>query len=155
MTLSIGDKAPDFTLNNQEGTPVTLSELKGHNVVLYFYPRDMTPGCTQEACDFRDNLARLQKNGTMVLGVSKDSEKSHVKFREKHELPFDLLADTETKVCDLYGAWVEKSMYGKKYMGIERSTILIDKEGVVQEIWRKVKVKGHVDAVLEAVEKLA
>lgn len=147
-------KAPDFTLTNQDGKAVSLHDFLGKNVVLYFYPKDMTPGCTQEACDFRDNIARLQSADTVVLGLSKDSEKSHGKFREKYELPFDLLADTDGEVCELYKTWVEKSMYGKKYMGIERATFLVDKEGNLAKEWRKVKVKGHVDEVLAAIKDL-
>lgn len=147
-------KAPDFTLSNHDGKTVSLHDFLGKNVVLYFYPKDMTPGCTQEACDFRDNIARLQSADTVVLGLSKDSEKSHGKFREKYELPFDLLADTDGEVCELYKTWVEKSMYGKKYMGIERATFLVDKEGNLAKEWRKVKVKGHVDEVLAAIKEL-
>lgn len=154
MTLHIGDKAPNFTLPNQEGKPVSLKDFAGKNVVVYFYPKDMTTGCTQEACDFRDNIARLQSADTVLLGISKDSEKSHGKFRDKYELPFDLLADTEGKVCELFGTWVKKSMYGREYMGIERSTFLVDKNGLLRNEWRKVKVKGHVDEVLNALKAL-
>lgn len=154
MTVHIGDKVPDFTLPNQDDKALSLSDLKGKNVVLYFYPKDMTSGCTQEACDFRDNMERLQSSDTVLLGVSKDSAKSHGKFRDKYELPFDLLADTDGTVCEAFGTWVEKSMYGRKYMGIERSTFLIDSKGVLRNEWRKVKVKGHVDEVLKALAAL-
>ncbi len=133
---------------------VSLSDFKGKkNVVLYFYPKDNTPGCTQEACDFRDHLTRAQNQDTVVLGISRDSLKSHVKFSEKYQLPFPLLSDPEGEVCQKYGCWKEKSMFGKKYFGIERSTFLIDKKGMLKGIWRKVKVKGHVDEVLQKIKE--
>lgn len=154
MSISLGAPAPDFTLQNQDGLPVSLSGLRGKNVVLYFYPKDSTPGCTQEACDFRDNIARLQQGDTVVLGISKDSAKSHTNFRTKYALPFDLLVDEGAAVCDLYGCWKEKSMYGKSFLGVERSTFLIDKEGILRKEWRKVSVKGHVDEVLAAIAAL-
>ncbi|MFN7160977.1 MAG: thioredoxin-dependent thiol peroxidase [Candidatus Gracilibacteria bacterium] len=152
--LAVGDRAPEFTLPSEDGSEISLADFKGKNVVLYFYPKDLTPGCTTEACDFRDNVERLQGEDTQVLGVSKDSVKMHTKFIEKHQLNFPLLADEEGKVCDMYGVWKEKSMYGRKYMGIERSTFLIDKEGILQGVWRKVSVTGHVKTVLEAVKTL-
>jgi thioredoxin-dependent peroxiredoxin len=147
--LKEGSKAPAFTLESDEGEKVSLKDFAGKQVVLYFYPKDMTSGCTQEACDFRDNHARIKKKGAVILGISKDSAKSHAKFREKHELPFTLLVDEEGKTCEAYGVWKEKSMYGRKYMGIERATFIIDKAGKMSKIFPKVKVKGHVDEVLE------
>lgn len=155
--LHIGDKAPIFTLPavGADQEEVTLSTFIGKkNVVVYFYPKDSTPGCTTEACNFRDNLARLQRADTVVLGISKDSLKAHTNFATKQELNFPLLSDVDGTVCTQYGTWIEKSMYGRKYMGIERSTFLIDKEGMLRAIWRKVSVTGHVDAVLEEVGKL-
>jgi peroxiredoxin Q/BCP len=152
--LSVGDKAPEFSLPTDGGKTVSLKELGGKNVVLYFYPKDDTPGCTIEAKDFRDHLKDFQKSDTVILGASKDSVKSHEKFKEKFCLPFPLLSDEEGTLCADYGVWVEKSMYGKKYMGIERATFLIDKTGVIKNIWRKVKVDGHVKEVLDAAEKI-
>jgi thioredoxin-dependent peroxiredoxin len=150
MTLSIGDPAPDFTLPTDGGGTVTLSALRGQTVILYFYPKDDTPGCTKEACEFRDALPDFSGINATVLGISRDSVKSHEKFRTKYELPFPLAADLDGEVCGRYGTWVEKSMYGKKYMGIDRATFLIDKEGILRGIWRKVSVTGHVAAVLTA-----
>jgi len=153
--LKVGSKAPAFDLPCYPGTRCALRDFKGNsNVVLYFYPRDNTPGCTTEACDFRDNLARLKSADTVVLGVSTDSLASHQKFIEKFELPFPLLADTEHELAEKYGVWVEKSNYGKKYMGIQRSTFLIDKQGKIAALWPNVKVAGHVEAVLEAISQL-
>jgi peroxiredoxin Q/BCP len=149
-----GAKAPDFSLPADDGSQVKLSQLKGKPVVLYFYPRDDTPGCTREACAFRDQQAVLKKQGAVVLGVSTDDVASHVKFRDKYSLNFPLLADTEHKVAEKYGAWREKNMYGKKSMGTQRSTFLIDAEGVVRKVWKKVSVDGHDAQVLEALEKL-
>jgi peroxiredoxin Q/BCP len=146
-----GKKAPAFALEATDGTKIALKDFAGKQpVVLYFYPKDMTSGCTTEACDFRDNGAALKKLGVAVLGVSPDSVKSHGKFTEKEQLNFPLLADVEKKVAEAYGVWVEKSMYGRKYMGIERSTFLIDKDGKIAKAWRKVKVPGHVAEVLAA-----
>ena len=150
--VETGKPAPDFTLTDQHGKKVTLSKLKGSPVVLYFYPKDDTPGCTKEACAFRDAHADYEKAGAKVLGVSPDAAESHAKFAEKYELPFTLLADTETKVCESFGVWKEKSMYGKKYMGVERTTFVIDAEGIVRKIFPKVKVDGHSEQVLEAVK---
>lgn len=149
--LSVGDKAPDFTATTDGGETVSLKGLKGQKVVLYFYPKDNTPGCTTEACDFRDNYAAFQEKGAVVLGVSPDSVKSHDKFKAKFELPFPLLADEDHSIAEAYGAWQEKSMYGKKYMGIQRSTFVIDEKGKIAEVYGKVKVKGHVDDVLTKV----
>lgn len=148
--LQVGDPAPEFALKDQFGETVRLSDLRGRKVVLYFYPRDLTPGCTQEACDFRDRFAQIQARGAVLLGVSPDSEKTHQKFTEKHELPFPLLADPENAASTAYGAWKEKSMYGRRFMGIERTTVLIDEEGRVARVWPKVKVAGHGDEVLRA-----
>ena len=148
MKLIAGDKAPDFTINDQNGSPVKLSSLRGKKVVLYFYPKDMTPGCTAEACNLRDNYKDLLKKGYEVLGVSTDDEKSHRKFIEKEKLPFRLLADTDKKIHDAYGTWVEKSMYGRKYMGTARVTFVIDEKGVIDEIIEKVDTKNHVAQIL-------
>ena len=156
---TIGKAAPAFTLPSVEGETegkTRLGQYKGtHNVVLYFYPRDATPGCTTEACDFRDAIERLHGGDTVVLGVSTDDAKSHAKFIAKHELPFPLLVDADHTVAEKYGVWVEKNMYGRKSMGVQRATFLIDKAGKVAAIWPKVKVKGHVDEVLAAVDELA
>lgn len=147
--LSKGDNAPDFTLLSDEGAEVTLSSLRGQRVVLYFYPKDDTPGCTIQACDFRDAAPAFEKLDAVVLGVSADSADSHAKFRQKFDLNFPLLVDEDHAVCEAYGVWKEKSMYGKKFMGIERSTFLIDEQGVVAEIWRRVKPKGHAEMLQE------
>lgn len=149
MALKVGDKAPDFTVNDQNGKPFKLSSLKGKKVVLYFYPKDMTPGCTAEACNLRDNYKALIKQGYEVLGVSTDSEKAHQKFIEKEKLPFSLLADTDKKVHDLYHTWVEKSMYGRKYMGTARTTFVIDEKGIIEEIIEKVDTKNHTSQILK------
>jgi len=155
MSVAIGSPAPDFTLPTDGGGSVTLSALKGKPVVLYFYPKDDTTGCTAEACGFRDQLPDFSGVNATIIGISKDSVKSHDKFKAKYSLPFTLASDAEPgQVCEAYGAWVEKSMYGRQYMGIERATFLIDKDGIVRQIWRKVKVAGHVDAVLTAVKGL-
>ncbi len=145
-----GDLAPDFTLPTDNNGEFTLSALRGKNIVLYFYPKDSTPGCTTESKDFRDLADDFKKTDTLIFGVSKDSVKSHDKFKEKYCLPFPLISDEEGKVIETYGVWKEKSMYGKTFMGIERSTFLIDKEGKLNKIWRKVKVNGHAAEVLEA-----
>lgn len=150
--LSIGDKAPDFSLPADGEKTITLSGLKGKKVVLYFYPKDDTPGCTIEAKDFRDHLQDFTKAGAVVIGMSKDSVKSHEKFKEKYCLPFPLASDESGSTCEAYGVWVEKSMYGKTYMGIERATFLIDEKGVIRHIWRKVKVEGHMAEVLAAAQ---
>ena len=151
MSLDIGAKAPDFTLPTDGDGSVTLSKLKGKKVVLYFYPKDDTSGCTAEACAFRDMFPRFKKMDAAVIGISRDSVASHDKFKKKYELPFTLAADTEGKVTEKYGVWVQKSMYGRKYMGIERATVLVDEKGVIEHIWHKVKVPGHADEVLAAV----
>ena len=149
-----GNKAPAFTLPGDDGQKHKLSDYQGKKVVLYFYPKDSTPGCTTEACDFRDNMAKLKRKGVVVFGVSKDSLASHEKFRAKHDLNFTLLSDEDTKVHQKYGAWGEKNMYGKKFMGCIRSTFLIDENGKLAKAWNKVRVKGHVDDVLEAIKSL-
>jgi len=144
-----GSKAPDFTLASDQGGDVTLSKLRGKKVVLYFYPKDDTPGCTIQACDFRDTAPAYEKLNAVVLGVSADSVGSHAKFRSKFDLNFPLLADEDHAVCEAYGVWKERSMYGRKFMGIERSTFLIDEKGVVAEVWRNVKPKGHAEMLEE------
>ncbi len=152
--IEVGTPAPDFTMPTDGGGSVTLSALKGKPVVLYFYPKDDTSGCTSEACGFRDQLPDFSGLDAVVIGVSKDSVASHDKFKAKYELPFTLASDKETGVAEAYGVWVEKSMYGRKYMGLERATFLIDKDGIVRNVWRKVKVTGHVAAVLKALQAL-
>ena len=146
--VKVGNKAPEFTGVTDTGDKVKLKDLRGKTVVLYFYPKDNTPGCTTESCDFRDSHAAFKKKKAVVLGVSPDSVKSHVKFKTKFDLPFPLIADEDHKIAEKYGVWQEKSMYGRKYMGIVRSTFVIDPEGKVAEIYNKVKVKGHVEDVL-------
>jgi len=150
--IEIGKKAPAFTLLDDSGKKVSLSSFKGKKVVLYFYPKDNTPGCTQEACDFRDNFARVQAVGAAVLGVSADSVDRHRKFKQKYDLPFPLLSDESHEVLEKYGVWKEKKLYGKTFMGIERSTVIIDGKGKVTHFFPKVKVKGHVEQVLEALK---
>jgi peroxiredoxin Q/BCP len=146
--VEVGNKAPDFTLTDHKGQKQTLSDYGGKPVVLYFYPKDDTPGCTREACSFRDNFGTFAKKGVVVLGVSVDDEKSHARFKEKYSLPFTLLADTEKEVVKEYGVWVEKNMYGKKKWGTARKTFLIDKDGVVRHIFNKVNTDIHADEVL-------
>jgi peroxiredoxin Q/BCP len=148
MKLKKGDKAPDFNSTDQDGNPIKLSDFKGKKVILYFYPKDNTPGCTAESCNLRDNYVELQKQGYVVLGVSSDSEKSHKKFIEKHELQFPLVADTDKSVHEAYGTWGEKSMYGRKYMGTFRTTFVIDEEGKIEEVIEKVKTKDHAAQIL-------
>ena len=151
---AVGDKAPDFTMPTDGGGSVSLSELKGKPVVLYFYPKDDTPGCTKEAIAFSEQLKDFDKAGAVIIGTSADPVAKHDKFKAKHGLNIMLASDEDTKICEAYGVWVEKNMYGKKYMGIERATYLIDPKGKVAQVWRKVKVPGHSDAVLEAVRAL-
>jgi len=140
--------APGFTLQADDGREVSLSDYLGMKVVLYFYPKDGTPGCTREAIEFREIFEKFEKEGANILGVSKDSVQSHQKFKQKHKLPFTLLSDPEGKVLDLYGVWKKKSLYGRTFMGTERTTFLIDERGIVKKIYRKVKVKGHAKACL-------
>ena len=154
MSVSVGEKAPDFTMSTDGNGSVSLSKLRGKPVVLYFYPKDDTTGCTAEACGFRDTFPDYGKTGAVVIGVSRDSVASHDKFKKKHGLPFILASDADGKVTEGYGVWIEKSMYGRKYMGIDRSTFLIDKDGVVRGAWHKVKVPGHVAEVLKAAKAL-
>ena len=149
-----GSEAPEFTLPADDGSKVKLKDLRGGPVVLYFYPRDDTPGCTKEACAFRDRRKDLVKAGAKVFGVSTDDVTSHVRFRDKYELNFLLLADSDHKTAEKYGAWREKNMYGKKSWGVQRSTFLIDAEGIVRKVWKKVSVDGHDQQVLEALAKL-
>lgn len=154
MAIKEGSKAPDFTLPTDSDAKLKLSSLKGKNVVLYFYPKSDTPGCTTEACEFRDQNSAYAKAGTIVLGVSPDPVKAQAKFRTKFDLPFTLLADEEHAVAEKYGVWVEKSMYGKKYMGVERSTFIIDKDGKIAKIFAKVKPAGHAAQVLAALTEV-
>lgn len=154
MTLEVGTAAPDFALPGNDGLNITLSDYRGKNVVLYFYPKDDTPGCTTEAKGFTETADDFAAANTVVIGMSKDTAAKHDKFIAKHDLKVLLASDEEGTAIENYGVWVEKNMYGRKYMGIERATYLIDAEGMIRNIWRKVKVKGHVDAVLEAAKAL-
>lgn len=149
MSLQIGDKVPDFVAKDQNGDDIKLSDFKGKKIVLYFYPKDNTPGCTAESCNLRDNYETFQRKGYEVIGVSTDSEKSHQNFIKKQELPFNLIADTDKKVHELFGTWGEKSMYGRKYMGTLRKTFIIDEEGKVEDIIEKVKTKDHTAQILK------
>lgn len=154
MTIDVGDKAPEFSAPTDGGGTASLKALKGKKVVLYFYPKDDTPGCTTEACGFRDALPDFAKTGAEIFGVSKDSVTRHDKFKAKHELPFTLIADEDGSLCEAYGVWQEKKNYGKTYMGIVRSTFLIDEKGRIAAAWRNLRVKGHVEKVLEEAQKL-
>jgi peroxiredoxin Q/BCP len=148
--LAVGDKAPAFKSVDQDGTPVALADFKGQKVVLYFYPKDDTPGCTKEACSFRDAWAKFRRKKIAVLGVSVDDAKSHRKFADKFSLPFTLVVDTDKSIVTAYGVWGEKSMYGRKYMGTNRVTYLIDEKGKIAAVWPKVKPDGHADEILAA-----
>lgn len=150
--LEVGKKAPDFSLLNQDEKKISLKDYVGQKVVLYFYPKDDTSGCTKEACSFSDDLPKFSKVDAVILGVSPDSVKSHKKFSEKYKLKFDLLADDEKNVVEKYGVWKEKSMYGRKYMGVERTTFIIDEKGKIKKIFNKVKVDAHNKEVLEALK---
>lgn len=150
----IGKKAPAFTLPDADGKKVSLKDFKGQPLVVYFYPKDDTPGCTTEAKDFTALAAKFKKAGAAVIGISKDSVARHKKFADKHDLKVILLSDEDGEVCEKYGVWVEKSLYGRTYMGIERATFLVDSNGVIRQVWRKVKVKGHAQEVLDAVQAL-
>lgn len=149
MELKKGDKAPKFIANDQNGNEIKLSQFKGKKVVLYFYPKDSTSGCTAQACDLRDNYSDLQKQGYEVLGVSKDNAASHKKFIEKYDLPFALLVDEDFSINEAYGVWKEKSMFGKKYMGTQRTTFIIDEEGNIEEVIKKVKTKEHTAQIIK------
>ncbi|HEY4601737.1 MAG TPA: thioredoxin-dependent thiol peroxidase [Cerasibacillus sp.] len=153
MTIEVGKQAPDFTLLNQNEEKVSLSQFKGKNIILYFYPKDMTPGCTTQACDFRDNFKQFSDSDTVIIGVSPDPVERHQKFIAKHDLPFTLLADEDHEVAELYGVWKLKKMFGREYYGIERSTFIIDKEGILQKEYRKVRVKNHVEESLQYVKE--
>lgn len=150
----VGKKAPNFTLAATGGREVSLSDFAGRKVVIFFYPKDLTPACTQESCDFRDAYAEFGKHGTVVIGISNDPAERHERFAAKYELPFELLADTEHKVCELYGVWQLKKLYGREYMGLVRSTFLIDEKGKLAREWRNLRVKGHVQDVLAAAIEL-
>jgi peroxiredoxin Q/BCP len=152
--VSVGKKVPDFTLPATGEQDISLSDFKGKNVVVYFYPKDSTPGCTTEGQDFRDHINTFRRRKTVILGISRDSIKSHENFKAKQDFPFELLSDADEKACRLFDVIKEKNMYGRKVMGIERSTFLIDGDGKLRKEWRKVKVKGHVDEVLDAVKEL-
>ena len=154
MALEVGKKAPSFKLKNQGGKTISLSDLKGKPVVLYFYPKDDTPGCTKEACNFRDEFPKFGKMKAEIIGVSTDSVESHKKFANKYKLPFNLLSDESKDVVEKYGVWKEKNMYGKKYMGIERTTFIIDPSGKIKKIFPKVKVDNHNQEVMEALKEL-
>jgi peroxiredoxin Q/BCP len=152
--VTLGNPVPDFTLPATGGKDISLSDFRGRNVVIYFYPKDSTPGCTTEGQDFRDRINTFRRRKTVILGISRDSIKSHENFKAKQEFPFDLLSDAEEHACQLFDVIKEKNMYGRKVLGIERSTFLIDAEGVLRREWRKVTVSGHVEEVLEAVKAL-
>lgn len=152
--LNTGDKAPAFTGVTDGDGKISLKDLKGRKVLLYFYPKDMTPGCTTEAQGFRDAIGDFEKTNAVVIGVSKDSVKRHDNFKAKHDLPFTLISDEDGKICEAYGVWQMKKNYGREYMGIVRSTFLIDEKGKIAEIWSNLRVKGHVDKVLEAAQSL-
>lgn len=150
ITLQEGDKAPAFTAKDQNGKPISLKDFRGKKVVLYFYPEDDTPTCTVEACNIRDNYSLLKQNGISVLGISPDDEKKHKKFEQKFNLPFTLLADADKKIIDKYGVWGEKNLYGRKYMGLHRTTFLIDEKGIIKKIFKKPKSKIHSEEILKA-----
>ena len=154
MALAVGDKAPSFKIMTDEGEAISSSRLKGAPYIVYFYPKDDTSGCTKEAIAFSENLKKFEKAGVQVIGVSKDSVESHAKFRKKHKLKLTLGSDPDIRMAQDWGVWGEKTLYGRKYMGMERATFLIDAKGIVVEAWRKVKVPGHVEAVLERAKSL-
>jgi peroxiredoxin Q/BCP len=154
MSVEVGQKAPDFKMATDDGGEISLSSLKGRNVVLYFYPKDDTPGCTKEACGFQELLPNFSKLDAAIVGVSKDNVARHQKFKGKYGLKFTLASDENNGVCESYGVWMEKRNYGRRYMGIERSTFLIDGSGVIRNVWRNVRIDGHVDEVLEAAKAL-
>ena len=154
MSLTIGDKAPEFTLPTDGNGTVALKAQRGKTVIVYFYPKDDTSGCTKEACGFRDAMPDFSKVDATIIGISKDSVRAHDKFKQKYALPFILASDETGEVCEKYGVWVQKSMYGRKYMGIERTTVLVDGKGVIRGLWPKVKIDGHVGEVLAAAKSL-
>lgn len=149
--LKSGDKAPDFSLQSDTGEKINLKDLKGKKVILYFYPKDNTSGCTKEACDFRDSIKTFNKKNAVIIGVSRDSTESHRKFKSKYELPFTLLSDESADILKKYGVWKEKSMYGRKYMGIERTTFIINEKGLIEKIFNKVKVNGHIEELIKSI----
>ena len=153
MTLKVGDKLPAFTGVTADGA-LSTDDLKGSNTILYFYPKDSTPGCTVEACAFRDNHPHFKKMNAKIYGISKDNLKSHAKFTDKFRLPFPLISDADGSICEAFGTWVQKSMMGRKYIGIERATFLADEKGIIRQIWREVKARGHAEEVLAAVKAL-
>ncbi len=153
--LEVGQAAPDFSLEDQDGKRVSLSDYRGSAIVLYFYPKDDTPGCTKEACAFRDAFAEYRKRGARIVGVSPDEPSSHARFAKKFDLPFTLLSDPDHKVCEIYGVWKEKNMYGRRSMGVERTTFIIDATGVVHAVFPRVKVDGHSDAVIASLDGLS
>lgn len=153
MSVEVGKQAPDFKLKNQDGKEVSLSDYKGKNIVLYFYPKDMTPSCTTQACDFRDNYSAFKKINTVVLGVSPDPIESHVKFIDKYDLTFPLLADEDHEVAKLYGVWQLKKTFGNEYYGIVRSTFIIDEEGIIQKEYRNIRVKNHVEKTFDYIKE--
>jgi len=155
MTIEIGKKAPDFKLPASNGEEIKLSDYKGKNVVIYFYPKDLTPACTTQACDFRDSSAAIEAQNTVILGISMDPIQRHLRFIDKYNLPFQLLADEDHAVAELYEVWQLKKLYGKEYMGIVRSTFLIDSKGILVKAWRNIRVKGHVEEVLRVVNGIA
>ena len=155
MTIEIGKKAPDFKLPASNGEEIILSDYKGKNVVIYFYPKDLTPACTTQACDFRDSSAAIEAQNTVILGISMDPIQRHLRFIDKYNLPFQLLADEDHAVAELYEVWQLKKLYGKEYMGIVRSTFLIDSKGILVKAWRNIRVKGHVEEVLGVVNGIA
>jgi len=148
VLLQVGDQSPTFELKNEKNDLVSSGSLLGKKFVLYFYPKDDTPGCTQESCDFRDSFSRIQSLGVQVFGISRDSVDSHVKFQQKYSLPFSLLSDEDGKICEAYGVWKEKNLYGREYMGIERTTFLVDENGKIAKVYPNVKVEGHVDQIM-------
>ena len=152
--MKVGDQIPDFTLPSDEGAEIRLSGLRGRKIVLYFYPKDDTPGCTREACGFRNASADFAEINAEIFGISKDSVARHRKFKAKNDLPFTLLSDENGEVCEAFGTWIEKSMYGRKFMGIERSTFLIDETGTLRAEWRKIKLPGHVEKVVAAAREI-
>lgn len=154
MSLTLGDKAPAFSAATDNGGTLGLADMKGKPFVLYFYPKDDTPGCTKEACDFRDNMSQFKKLGITVIGVSKDKPAKHDKFKDKYDLPFPLISDEDGKICEKWGVWIQKSMYGRKYMGIDRSTFLIDEKGIIRHIWRKVSVTNHINEVISEAKNM-